>query len=159
LLATPVICFEEDGSRGGRLQLASGVALTGTEDRVLSGGGGSTLAASLEPDDGDPLTPPAQWCLAWQDAEQSRALIASGLGPGVQGTRRCCGWQPCSSGVAGVRAVGGSCVELQAARWKSTSDRWTPRAAAGSMTGGPHGGLFPICKINSEFKFYRGKNR
>jgi hypothetical protein len=37
-----VLYFEEDGSRGGRLQLTSRVALTGTEDRVLSGGDGST---------------------------------------------------------------------------------------------------------------------
>jgi hypothetical protein len=83
LQATLVLYFEEDGSRGGRLQLTPGVALTGTEDRVLSGGGGSALTASLEPGDGDPPAPPTRWRLAWQDAEQSRALIESGSGRGA----------------------------------------------------------------------------
>jgi hypothetical protein len=64
-----VFYFEEDGSRGGRLQLTPRVALTGTEDRVLSGGDGSTLAVSLEPGDGDPPAPSTRWRLAWQDAE------------------------------------------------------------------------------------------
>jgi hypothetical protein len=83
LQATPALCFGEDGSRGGWLQLAPGVALMGTEDRVLGGGGGSALVASLEPGDDSSPTPPARWRLAWQDAEQSWALIASGSGRGT----------------------------------------------------------------------------
>jgi hypothetical protein len=71
---------------------------------VLGDGGGSALVASLEPSDGGPSTPPARQHLAWQDTQQSRALIASGSGRGARGARRrCCGWRPCSGGVAGVR--------------------------------------------------------